>query len=108
MVWTGIWHGGRTAAVIIRSTLNSERYKNEIVLPVVIPTVQEGHLIFHDDNATPHRAGTVVRAAVIGADRSTTLGGRALIDAMTHTNVDMQHETTHINLHVVGFYCYFT
>ena len=64
MVWAGIWHGSRTAAVTIRGTLNSERYKNEIVLPFVIPTVQERHLIFQDDNATSHCAGTVVRAAV--------------------------------------------
>ena len=59
MVWAGIWHSGRTAAVTIRGTLNAERYKNDIVLPVVIPTVQENQLIFQDDNATPHRAGTV-------------------------------------------------
>ena len=59
MVWAGIWHGGRTAAVTIRGTLNAERYKNDIVLPVVIPTVQKNQLIFQDDNATPHRAGTV-------------------------------------------------
>ena len=59
MVWAGIWHGGRTAAVTIRGTLNAERYKNDIVLPVVIPIVQENQLIFQDDNATPHRAATV-------------------------------------------------
>ena len=62
MVWAGMWHGGRTAAVVIRGTLNSERYKTEIVLPVVIPTVRDHSLIFQDDNATPHRAGTVTSA----------------------------------------------
>ena len=63
MVWAGIWQNGRTAAVVIRGTLNAERYKNEIVLPIVIPTVRDNHLIFQDDNATPHRAG-IVRSAV--------------------------------------------
>ena len=62
MVWDGMWHSGRTAAVVIRGTLNTERYKTEIVLPVVIPTVRDHGLIFQDDNATPHRAGTVTSA----------------------------------------------
>ena len=59
MVWAGIWHGARTAAVTIRGTLNSERYKKEIVLPVVIPTVQERHVIFQDDDAISHCTGTL-------------------------------------------------
>ena len=63
MVWAGIWHNGRTAAVVIRGTLNAERYKNEIVLPIVIPTVRDNHLIFQDDNATPHRA-CIVKSAI--------------------------------------------
>lgn len=64
MVWAGIWYGGRrTDAVVIKGTLNAERYKNDIVEPIVVPTVQQHGLIFQDDNATPHRGGSV-RAAL--------------------------------------------
>ena len=49
MVWAGMWHNGRTAAVVIRGTLNAERYKSEIVLPIVIPTFRDNRLIFQDE-----------------------------------------------------------
>ena len=63
MIWGAMWHGGRTAAVIIHGNLNSQRYLNEIVIPVVIPTVQHHDLRFQDDNAKPHRA-RVIKAVV--------------------------------------------
>lgn len=62
MIWGAMWHGGRTAAVVIKGSLNSERYLNEILIPVVIPTVQLHNLRFQDDNAKPHRARTVKTA----------------------------------------------
>ena len=65
MVWGGIWHGGRTGAVVIKGNLNSELYKNEVVWPIVVPTVREKGLIFQDDNARPHRGTTVKNAIVI-------------------------------------------
>lgn len=61
MIWAGIWHGGRTAAIAISGNMNGERYKNEIILPIVIPIAREHHLTFQDDNATLHRAQSVTR-----------------------------------------------
>ena len=60
MLWGGIWHGGRTTAVIIKGTLTGERYLNEIVLPVVAPVVRVEDLVFQDDNARPHRSSAVI------------------------------------------------
>lgn len=59
MVWAGMWHGGRTAAIIIEGSLNAEGYKEKIVSPIVVPTVQDNGLIFQDDNAPPHRGISV-------------------------------------------------
>lgn len=67
MIWAGIWHGGRTAAIVVEGNVTSERYKNEIILPIVIPTVRENHLIFQDDNARPHR-GKIVKSAIASAE----------------------------------------
>ena len=67
MIWAGMWHGGRTAVIIINGNLNSERYKNEILLPVVTPTVREKSLIFQDDNARPHR-GRIAKSAIASAN----------------------------------------
>lgn len=63
MIWAGIWYGGRTPALVIQGNLNAERYRDEIVLPVVVPITRENNLIFQDDNAKPHRAAAV-RAAI--------------------------------------------
>ena len=35
--------------------LNADRYKDEMVLPVVVPIVNAEGLIFQDVNALPHR-----------------------------------------------------
>ena len=59
MLWAGILHGGRTAAMVIQATPNTVRYKNDIMLLIVAPTVSENHLVFKDNNATHQRAGTV-------------------------------------------------
>ena len=64
MIWADIWHGGRTAAVVIKGSLDSKRYLSDIVTPIVIPTVTENNLIFQDDNARPHRAHQVTTAVV--------------------------------------------
>ena len=61
MVWGGITAHGKTDLVIVDVNLNSRRYINEILLPVVVPYVQnmgQGAL-FQDDNARPHRARIV-------------------------------------------------
>ena len=39
MIWTGIWHVGRTVAVVIKQSLDNKGYLSDIVTPIVIPTV---------------------------------------------------------------------
>lgn len=59
MVWAGIWHNGKTPAIVVKGTLTGQRYADEIVTPVVVPAVTSNQLIFQDDNARPHRASVV-------------------------------------------------
>jgi len=54
MIWGGCWYGGKTSAVLIEGNLNGERYVNEILSPVVVPTLQENNLILQQDNARSH------------------------------------------------------
>jgi hypothetical protein len=57
MVWGGISQRGKTDLVTINGTLNSQRYCNEIVVPVVVPFLRRGNAgIFQQDNARPHTA----------------------------------------------------
>lgn len=70
MFWGGIWIGGRTDLVLIDGNLNGERYLNEIINPVVIPTIREHHLTFQQDHARPHDAA-IVRRALETADIGT-------------------------------------
>ena len=61
MVWGGITAHGKTDLVIFDGNLNSRRYIDEILRPVVVPYVQnmgQGAL-FQDDNARPHRVRIV-------------------------------------------------
>ena len=60
MIWAGIWHGGRTSAIIIKGNLDGNRYLTEIVNPIIIPVVREHGLIFQDDNVRPQRAHSVL------------------------------------------------
>lgn len=61
-VWGGIYRGGRTELVIfVNETVNSERYLNQILLPIVLPFAERRgpNFIYMDDNARPHRAHVV-------------------------------------------------
>ena len=58
MIWGGIWHGGRTAVVLIQGTLNAVSYRDNIVVPHIIPTVRERELTLQQDNARPHTASS--------------------------------------------------
>lgn len=59
LVWGGIWFGGRSSLCIVDGTMTGRKYVNEIVIPHVIPTVQQHSLLFQHDNAPPHRASLV-------------------------------------------------
>lgn len=62
MVWAAIWHGGRCALIVVDGTLTGQRYRDEILLPCVIPTVRSRNLLFQHDNAPPHRARVAAQA----------------------------------------------
>ena len=61
MVWGGITSTGRTPLVVINGHLNAVRYRDEIILPYVIPFVQgqQCHIKLQQDNARPHVAWVV-------------------------------------------------
>lgn len=56
MVWAAIWYGGRSELCIVDGTMTGRKYRDEIIVPNVIPTVHQHELVFQHDNATPHRA----------------------------------------------------
>ena len=57
MVCAGINNNRKTNFVIINGNLNAQRYRDEILAPVVIPYVNANpNTIFQQDNARPHTA----------------------------------------------------
>lgn len=57
MVWAGINNNRKTNLVVIDRNLNAQRYRDEILAPVVIPYVNANpNAIFQQDNARPHTA----------------------------------------------------
>jgi hypothetical protein len=52
MVWAGIGYG--------QQTLNAQRYRDEILRPIVIPFICRHHLMFQHDNAQPHVARIIL------------------------------------------------
>lgn len=61
MVWGGISSQGRTQLVIVRGNLTGVRYRDEIVIPHVLPFLQRQgrNMTFQQDNARPHVARVV-------------------------------------------------
>ena len=57
MVWAGINNNRKTNSVIINGNVNAQRYRDEILAPVVIPyVIANPNAIFQQDNARPHTA----------------------------------------------------
>ena len=54
MVWGGISSHGRTALVVVDSTLTGIRYRAEVIRPDVLPFVQQQYAMLQQDNAHPH------------------------------------------------------
>ena len=46
----------RAELLVLNGTLTGQRYINEVLQPVILPFVQEHHVVLQDDNARPHRA----------------------------------------------------
>ncbi len=56
MVWAGICYGQRTQVHFIDGILNAQRYRAEIMSPIVVPFIHDHHLMLQHDNARPHVA----------------------------------------------------
>ena len=58
MVWAGICHDGRTQLKIDQGTLNTVKYRDEILDPIVLPFLQQRNSddVFRHDNARCHVA----------------------------------------------------
>ena len=63
MVWGGISVRSRTELLVLNGTLIGQRYINEVLQPVVLPFVQQHHVVLQEDNARPHRARIVPQLA---------------------------------------------
>ena len=55
MVWGGISHNGKAPLVTKNGTLNAQKYRDDILAPVVLPFMQAGNgvTILQQDNARP-------------------------------------------------------
>ncbi len=53
MVWAGICYGQRTQVHFIDGILNAQRYRDEILRPVVVPFIHDHHHMLQHDNVRP-------------------------------------------------------
>ncbi len=56
MVWAGVCYGQRTQVHFIDDILNAQRYRDEILRPIVLPFIHDHHLMLQRDYAQPHVA----------------------------------------------------
>jgi hypothetical protein len=58
MVWAGICHDGRTQLKIDQGTLNTVKYTDDIIDPIVLPFLQQRNFdhLFQHDNTRCHVA----------------------------------------------------
>ncbi len=56
MVWAGVCYGQRTQMYFIDGILNAQRYRDEILRPIVVPFIHDHHLMLQHYNARPHVA----------------------------------------------------
>ncbi len=56
MVWAGVCYGQWTRVHFIDGILNAQRYRDEILSPIVVPLIHDHHLMLQHDNARPHAA----------------------------------------------------
>ena len=61
MVWAGFSAHHRTPLHHVQGNLNGQRYRDEILKPLVVPALQQigQQAVLQDDNARPHRARVV-------------------------------------------------
>ncbi len=56
MVWAGVCYGQQIQVHFIDGILNAQRYRDEILRPIVVPFIHDHHLMLQHDNARPHVA----------------------------------------------------
>ncbi len=56
MVWAGVCYGQWTRVHFIDDILNAQRYRDEILRPILVPFIHDHHLMLQHDNARPHVA----------------------------------------------------
>ncbi len=56
MVWAGLCYGQWTRVYFIDGILNAQRYRDEILRPIVMPFIHDHHLMLQHDNARSHVA----------------------------------------------------
>ncbi len=56
MVWAGVCYGQQIQVHFIDVILNAQRYRDEILRPIVVPFIHDHHLMLQHDNARPHVA----------------------------------------------------
>ncbi len=56
MVWAGVCYVQQTLVHFIDGILNAQRYRDEILRPIVVPFIHEHHLMLQHDNAQPYVA----------------------------------------------------
>ncbi len=54
MVWAGVCYGKRKQVHFIDGILNAQRYRDEILRPIVVPFIHDYHLMLQHDTARPH------------------------------------------------------
>ncbi len=56
MVWAGVCYGQRTPVHFIDGIFNPQRYRDQILRPIVVPFIHDYQLMLQHDNARPHVA----------------------------------------------------
>ena len=56
VVWGRISHGVKTPLVVIQGNLTAVRYRDQVLMPHILPLVNAHNLSFQHDNARPHVA----------------------------------------------------
>ncbi len=59
MVWAGVCYRQWTQEHFIYGILNAQRYRDEILRPIVVPFIHDHHLMLQHDNAWPMLQGSV-------------------------------------------------
>ena len=63
MVWGGISHGVKMPLVVIQGNLTAVRYRDQVLMPHVLPLINAHNLTFQHDNARPHVARFVATSS---------------------------------------------